>query len=159
MVGEYQNRWGWMAGLGLCCAGMAATSAAAPPFSVSPAGHAGVAFSGRLDLRPPAEKAFAGLKGSGGIFSSTANGSFAANGAPLRSAVSAEDKLEQQERWGGLAAGASPPRPMGRSEALVQRFRREGVPLARLWESHSALLSLGLNQKGRPGLWLMQKTH
>jgi hypothetical protein len=43
--------------------------------------------------------------------------------------------------------------------ALVQRFHREGLPLARLWESHHALLSLGLNQRGRPGLWLVQKTH
>jgi hypothetical protein len=33
------------------------------------------------------------------------------------------------------------------------------VPIARLWESHSALLSLGLNQRGKPGLWLIQKTH
>jgi hypothetical protein len=35
--------------------------------------------------------------------------------------------------------------------------RREGLPLARLWENKSALLSLGLNKKGKPGLWIVQK--
>ena len=44
------------------------------------------------------------------------------------------------------------PRPQG-----AQHVRREGLPLARLWENKSALLSLGLNKKGKPGLWLVQK--
>jgi hypothetical protein len=48
-----------------------------------------------------------------------------------------------------------PPSPM---EALVGRVRREGLPFARLWESKSALLSIGLSSKGKPGLWLTQKT-
>lgn len=43
--------------------------------------------------------------------------------------------------------------------ALANRFHREGLPVARLWENHSALVSLGLNAKGKPGLWLVQKTH
>ena len=47
----------------------------------------------------------------------------------------------------------------GRVEELALRFHREGLPLARLWETKSALLSLGLNPKGKPGLWLTQKTH
>jgi len=41
----------------------------------------------------------------------------------------------------------------------VRLFRREGLPVARLWENNSTLLHLGLNQKGKPGLWLVQKTH
>jgi hypothetical protein len=44
-------------------------------------------------------------------------------------------------------------------DTFVQRFGREGLPLARLWENHSALLSLGLSPRGKPGLWLLQKTH
>jgi hypothetical protein len=36
-------------------------------------------------------------------------------------------------------------------------LRREGLPIARLWENKSALLSLGLNKKGKPGLWIVQK--
>jgi hypothetical protein len=50
-------------------------------------------------------------------------------------------------------------RVMGRAESFVRSFHREGLPVARLWENHSALLSLGLNGKGKPGLWLVQKTH
>jgi hypothetical protein len=46
-----------------------------------------------------------------------------------------------------------------RAQEMAQRFHREGLPVARLWETHSALLSLGLNQRGKPGLWLIQKTH
>jgi hypothetical protein len=42
---------------------------------------------------------------------------------------------------------------------MVLRFHHEGLPLARLWENKSALVSLGLNPKGKPGLWITQKTH
>ena len=47
----------------------------------------------------------------------------------------------------------------GRVEEFARRVHREGLPVARLWENKSALVSLGLNQKGKPGLWLIQKTH
>jgi hypothetical protein len=42
---------------------------------------------------------------------------------------------------------------------LALRVRREGLPLVRLWQGNSALVHLGLNAKGKPGLWLLQKTH
>jgi hypothetical protein len=42
---------------------------------------------------------------------------------------------------------------------LVQRVHREGLPMARLFETKSALLHLGLSPRGKPGLWLVQKTH
>jgi hypothetical protein len=44
-------------------------------------------------------------------------------------------------------------------EKRVQEFRREGLPIARLWENHSSLVHVGLNQKGKPGLWVIQKLH
>jgi hypothetical protein len=47
----------------------------------------------------------------------------------------------------------------GSLEAFGQRFRREGLPVARLWENKSALVHVGLNQKGKPGLWIVQKVH
>jgi hypothetical protein len=48
--------------------------------------------------------------------------------------------------------------PVMRSpEVWLRRVHREGVPIVRLWNSKSALLSIGLNQKGKPGLWLIQK--
>jgi hypothetical protein len=49
-------------------------------------------------------------------------------------------------------------RPMSRAEEFTRRVHREGLPIARPWQSKSALISLGLNQKGKPGLWLIQKT-
>jgi hypothetical protein len=45
------------------------------------------------------------------------------------------------------------------AEEFARRLHREGLPVARLFESKSALVSLGLNQKGKPGLWLIQKMH
>ena len=50
-------------------------------------------------------------------------------------------------------------RPSARMAALVRRVHREGLPAARLWEKRSAPLSLGLNQRGKPGLWIIRKTH
>ena len=41
---------------------------------------------------------------------------------------------------------------------FVRRVHREGLPVARLFETKGALLHLGLNPKGKPGLWLVQKT-
>ncbi|HUE11639.1 MAG TPA: hypothetical protein VMQ54_11900 [Steroidobacteraceae bacterium] len=57
------------------------------------------------------------------------------------------------------ALGADEPqlKVSGGIQEIAQRVHREGVPVARLWESHSALVSLGLNQRGKPGLWLIQK--
>jgi hypothetical protein len=49
-------------------------------------------------------------------------------------------------------------RTMSVSEEFLRRVHREGVPIAHLWESRTAALSLGLNQRGKPGLWLIGKT-
>jgi len=46
---------------------------------------------------------------------------------------------------------------MSSPEVFVGRVSREGLPFARLWESKSTLLSIGLSPKGKPGLWLTQK--
>jgi hypothetical protein len=44
-------------------------------------------------------------------------------------------------------------------QEFVHRVHQEGLPVARLIETKSALLHLGLNGRGKPGLWLVQKTH
>jgi hypothetical protein len=62
-----------------------------------------------------------------------------------------------QERFANLGLGSVASRPS--IEERMRVARRDGLPVARLWESKSALLHLGFNQKGKPGLWLMQKTH
>jgi hypothetical protein len=48
---------------------------------------------------------------------------------------------------------------MSQAETFARRVHQEGLPIARLFESKSALLSIGLNKKGKPGLWFTQKTH
>jgi hypothetical protein len=42
---------------------------------------------------------------------------------------------------------------------FVRKVHREGLPVARLFETKSALVHLGLSPRGKPGLWLVQKTH
>jgi hypothetical protein len=42
---------------------------------------------------------------------------------------------------------------------FVRRTQHEGLPVARLFESKSALVHLGFSPKGKPGLWLVQKIH
>jgi hypothetical protein len=41
---------------------------------------------------------------------------------------------------------------------FVHKVHQEGLPVARLFETKSALLHLGLNPRGKPGVWLVQKT-
>jgi hypothetical protein len=43
-------------------------------------------------------------------------------------------------------------------QEFVHRVHREGLPVARLFETKSALVHLGLSPRGKPGLWLVQKT-
>jgi len=62
-------------------------------------------------------------------------------------------------RLPALGAGELNFRTMSQAEIFARRVHREGLPVARLWESKSAFLSIGLNQRGKPGLWLTQKTH
>lgn len=48
---------------------------------------------------------------------------------------------------------------MSRAEIFARRVHQEGLPIARLFESKSAAVSIGLNKRGKPGLWFTQKTH
>ena len=69
--------------------------------------------------------------------------------------VGTDDRYQQR----ALDVGETNFRSMSQAEILALRIRREGLPIARLLESKSALLSIGLNQRGKPGLWLTQKVH
>jgi hypothetical protein len=44
------------------------------------------------------------------------------------------------------------------TEQFIRQVKKEGMPFARLWQNDQALVSLGLNRKGKPGLWIIQKT-
>jgi hypothetical protein len=56
------------------------------------------------------------------------------------------------------ALGADGMRSRPILQDFVRRVHHEGLPVARLFESKSALVHLGLSPKGKPGLWLVQKT-
>ena len=110
---------------------------------------------GLLDLRPPAAGELAAFTATFHTASSTPNESRQFF-APRRDIPAGDDGNTPLP---SLGLGASHARIMGRAEAFAHRVHREGLPVARLWENHSALVSLGLNSKGKPGLWLVQKTH
>ncbi len=44
-------------------------------------------------------------------------------------------------------------------ETLAHNFHQQGLPLARLFENKDSLVHVGLNQKGKPGLWILHKLH
>jgi hypothetical protein len=108
----------------------------------------------QLDLRPPGDSRPA-----------TMHDGVAALVSPFPSAIhhlnlgKADLGPDDRIRPPGLGTGELRFRTMSQAEVLARSIHREGLPVARLWESKSALLSIGLNQKGKPGLWLTQTVH
>jgi hypothetical protein len=144
---------------GLCGTALSGSAAAYPPLSeaksllttidsVRPAGAAGSRSAARqentstpqLDLRPPIDSMPQ------------------VTPASVARAPHSGNDMEDPPRP-GFGTGEARFPIMSRQETLLQRVHREGVPIVRLWNSKSALLSIGLNQKGKPGLWLIQKVH
>ena len=65
----------------------------------------------------------------------------------------------------GFAARASSPAAspgahiMSPLQTMAHNFRQEGLPLAKLFQNNESLVHLGLNPKGKPGLWIIHKLH
>jgi hypothetical protein len=78
---------------------------------------------------------------------------------PSFPSMSRRHSLGSQEQVQPPALGPDGMRSRLPVQDFVRRVRREGLPIARLFESKSALVHLGLSPKGKPGLWLVQKTH
>jgi hypothetical protein len=135
-MGKFARHWGSAAILGLC--GLSSVKAAAAP-PESPTAKAHLELRAPLDLRPPAT-----------VFDSQKT--LAAFPSSLRRQLFGVGLSEGFEASAGRQA-----RIPGRIEEFARRAHREGLPVARLWENKTALLSLGLNQKGKPGLWIVQK--
>lgn len=61
------------------------------------------------------------------------------------------------------AAAATPSTRTGHimspMETLAHNFRQQGLPVARLFENKDSLVHLGLDQRGKPGLWILHKLH
>jgi hypothetical protein len=142
-MGKIRNRHAvWLAMLGLCGVGSISGAFASPPSTQKAAL--------RLDLRPSLE------------LRATAN----AMGAPEKNSEVFPSSLhrqtlgsQEQLQLPNLGSESSQLRMTGGAQEFAKRVHREGLPVARLWENKSALVSIGLNQKGKPGLWLTQKTH
>ncbi len=100
--------------------------------------------SGRLDLRLPDES----LPNAASSASSENAFPSSRRAQPIERP---EDELPQ------LGSDRAAPLVRSKAEEIVRRVHREGVPLARLFENHSTLVSLGLNPRGKPGIWLIQK--
>jgi len=109
----------------------------------------------RLDLRPPRESTPSTMHVGAGALA------LASFPSGTRPSGLAKENLGTTEgnRFPELRTGELNFQMMSQSEILVRRVRRQGLPVARLWESKSALVSIGLNQKGKPGLWLTQRIH
>ena len=135
------NKANWVTAVALALACIVLPAWASPPFSRAPAGA--VAHPPHLDLRPPSPRELDTLP--------AASADHPSWGRP-RTPGNRDSNLP------ALGADAGETRVMSRAETFARHFHREGLPVARLWENHSALLSLGLNGKGKPGLWLVQKT-
>lgn len=146
-------------GVVLCCC-IATSLAIAGPAGRAPQ-HGAPAFrANRLDLTFPAHDfgTYAGLRmpespDVGAAFKHLWKNRVSV----MRSASSGNDEEEFSSISSRSLTGAGA-RPMSRIESYVRQVHREGLPLARLWENQSALVSLGLNPRGKPGLWLLQKT-
>jgi hypothetical protein len=143
MAGIDTNKASWVTAVALSCSAMVLPTWASPPPSRSAAGAA-PSHPPHLDLRPP---------------SARAPSDFAAVSADRPSWGRPRAPGSRDSNLPALGADVGEARVMSRAESFARRFHREGLPVARLWENHSALISLGLNAKGKPGLWLVQKTH
>jgi hypothetical protein len=110
-------------------------------FASPPAGHKGsmhLEKHAALDLHPPPAAVLAEPKPAA-VFPSS-----------LHHSLGAQQQID-------LPAMGTQLRMPNRVQEFARRVHREGLPVARLWENQSALVSLGLNNKGKPGLWIVQK--
>jgi hypothetical protein len=67
------------------------------------------------------------------------------------------NSAQEQPEFSNLGSVGMRARPA--IQDFVRKVHREGLPVARLFETKSALLHIGLSPRGKPGLWLVQKTH
>jgi hypothetical protein len=146
----------------LCCLG-AAAAVAGPPAGSSSGGLLGRAsglLAGtpshsparrldfqRLDLRPP--ETFSGGRTSAPIGDSAAVFPSAKH-AQLGATTGAEEDVPGGRNFAAL-------RMESKVHEMERRVPHEGLPIARLWETKTALLHFGLSPRGKPGLWLIQK--
>jgi hypothetical protein len=153
----------------LCC--LAAAAVAGPPAANGAAGFGGgllgraSALAAAIPLRSPAtrlDQQRLDLRLPETLSDTPAPAAVADAAADFPAAKRAQlGTTGAAEDLSGVAPGRGAEWVSLRLESKVQemerRVPREGLPLARLWETKTALLHVGLSPKGKPGLWLIQK--
>lgn len=109
----------------------------------------------QLDLRPPGDPHPAIMHDGAAALASTPFPSAVHHLDLGKAHLRADDRIQLRASGTGELSF----RTMSQAEIFARRVHREGLPVARLWESKSAVISIGLNQRGKPGLWLTQKIH
>jgi hypothetical protein len=133
----------------------AITSARSIPLAARPVARPQYTPTPNLDLRPPGASPSAishlgtAVRASEPFPSRTHSLDFG------QSDLAADDRVQAR----ALPMGELNFRVMSQAEIFARRVHQEGLPIARLFQSKSASLSLGLNRRGKPGLWFTQKTH
>jgi hypothetical protein len=115
--------------------------------------------SARLDLRAPSDFAAArAASHSGSEPSASSSVPFPSARRAAKNEPIEEQPVEEPSLGNtGLGNTGLAMKNTSRAEELTRRLHREGLPVARLWETRSALVSLGLSPRGKPGIWLIQK--
>ena len=108
----------------------------------------------RLDLRPPRDS-FSAISQGGAALASETFPSTTHHLGFGRADLTADNRLQRP----ALVIGELNFRTMSQAEIFARRVHQEGLPIARLFQSKSALLSIGLNKRGKPGLWFTQQSH
>jgi hypothetical protein len=126
---------------------------AAPPLRIQLPGHAPLPVPYRVQPQNPVQtqQRHLDLRAPSHVPEAVENGGD-------RSFPSRRTTLGAQESVQLPALGADGVRSRPTVQEFVRRVRREGLPVARLYEGKSALIHVGLSPKGKPGLWLVQKT-
>jgi hypothetical protein len=109
-----------------------------------------------LDLRPPQEPASRAVRDGAGALASASFPSAIHHSDLGKTDLGGEDRM----RPAAFGADAVSVQETSQAQIITQRIQhihRDGLPIAHLWESKSAALNIGLNQRGKPGLWFIQK--
>ena len=157
---------------GICGLCLSCSAVASPPFSLGGSSSV-IAFARSVSLasRPIARQQYTptthlDLRPPGVSPSAIGNeGATAPASEPFPSTTHhldlGQSDLAADNRNQARALGIGPLnfQVMSRAEIFAQRVHQGGLPIARLFESKSASVNIGLNKRGKPGLWFTQKTH
>jgi hypothetical protein len=154
---ELRNRLNCIMASGLCSVGWLSSAIASHPVALAsrPFVHQERPLAKLLDLRPPGDSSPSTVHGGSRTAESESFPSAMHHVDVSKESPNASDRYQST----GLRGAELNFKGMSDAETLVRRIHREGLPVARLWDSKSALLSIGLNQRGKPGIWLTQKVH